>query len=84
MDWQRVVEQAPQLAVLAFVVIQFMRHISRSQRAYESLVERTERVIARNTGALEAANMAMYESRQAIQAHNRVLEDLARAKETER
>ena len=62
----KILEQSPQLAVLAFLVVIFLKHIGRSEKRYDSLVSRVEEVIQRNTEALGASTSLLEKARKAL------------------
>lgn len=61
--FDKLVENAPQLVILGFIVVQFLRHIGRSERRYDSLVTRFEEVVQRNTEALGASAVLLEKTR---------------------
>lgn len=73
---EKALENAPQLAILGFIVVQFLRHLGRSEKRYDMLVTRFEEVVQRNTEALGASAVLLEKTR-------RALENCTNAKESE-
>lgn len=68
---EEMIKQAPSLAIMGFIVVQFLRHIGRSEKRYDALVRRSEEVIQRNTEALGASSLLLEKARKALERDER-------------